>query len=80
MTCPDVPELFRLWSDGVTMDEIAEHFGVSRTAIRSWRQRHKLPPRRSRFARVEIDPTPDEIEQRKLEVRERHLAAMRALR
>jgi hypothetical protein len=29
---------------------------------------------------VEIDPTPDEIEQRKLEVRERHLAAMRALR
>ena len=80
MTCPDVPELFRLWSNGVTMDAIADHFGASRTVIRAWRQRYKLPPRRSRFARVEIDPTPDEIEQRKLEVRERHLAAMRALR
>jgi transposase-like protein len=62
------------------MDAIAQHFGASRTVIRSWRQRYKLTPRRSRFARAEADPTPDEIEQRKREVRERHFAAMRALR
>jgi ethanolamine ammonia-lyase small subunit len=30
------------------MDEIAVHFGASRTVIRAWRQRYKLPPRRGR--------------------------------
>lgn len=79
MPCPDVPELFRLWTAGLTMDDIAGEFGVSRTVIRAWRQRYKLPPRRSRFARVEVDPTPDELEQRKREIRERHLAEMRAM-
>jgi hypothetical protein len=75
MNCPDVAELFRLWTAGVTQDEIGERFGVSRNIVLK-----TGPPRRARFAPVEIDPTPEEIEERKREVLERRIHAMREAR
>lgn len=78
MICRDVEELALLWAEGRTIEVIAQHFGVSRTVVGGWRQQYELPPRRSRFSPVEVNPTPAELEERKREIRERNIAAMRA--
>jgi hypothetical protein len=77
----DVQELTRLWNQGRTHIEIASALGCPVPYVSQLRERHKLPPRRRSYhAPKDRDPTPDEIEQRKREVRERHLAEMRAMR
>ena len=40
--CRD-PEAFKLWQEGKTDSQIAEHFGVSRTIIQRWRDVLELP-------------------------------------
>ena len=77
----DVKELTRLWHQGRTHAEIASALGCPVQYVAQLRERHKLPQRRRSYhAPKDRYPTPAEIEQRKREVRERHLAEMRAMR
>ena len=39
--------LRQMWSDGATMVEIAEHFGVAQSSVRRRVERINLPPRKS---------------------------------
>jgi hypothetical protein len=77
----DGEKLKKLWNKGLTHSEIAESLGCPVAYVAQLRERHKLPPRRrAYYAPKERDPTPAEIEERKRELRERHLAEMRAMR
>lgn len=59
------------------MEEIARHFGIARSTVTAARRKFGIEGRQNKYGREDIDPTPDELEQRKKEIRERHLAAMR---
>ena len=59
------------------MNDLAIHFGVARSTVTAARRRFKIEDRKNKFGNRDIDPTPDELEQRKKEIRERHFAAMR---
>lgn len=77
----DVPLLFKLWADSsLNRDDIARRLGVGGTTLQHAIHRYKLPPRDIPQSRREprADPTPSEIEQRKAEIRARHLAKLRA--
>ena len=73
-------ELHRLWVGGASYDEIAAALGCASSYIGRLRERHKLPPRSVPVARRKPreDPTPEEVEQRKAEIRERNMAKMRS--
>lgn len=73
----DVPRLFAMWNAGARVEDIALAFGVSSTLVYRWRRQYALPerPRSSTAPRPEL--TPDELERRKAEVRERHMAQRR---
>lgn len=74
----DVPLLHRLWADGVRAEDIARQIGCSTAHVYALKDRLKLPKRpKPKPVGGNADPTPDEIEQRARECRERHLAAMR---
>lgn len=72
--------LRQMWDAGVPADVIARHLGIGRQRMHELRREHGIPDRVCKYRKRIVDPTPDEIEQGKREVRERHLAAMRALR
>lgn len=76
----DVAELFRLWNDKErTRDEVARTLGLTETQLTAVARRHGLPARgRRRRCFSMVDPTPEEIEQRKAECRERHYAQRRS--
>ncbi|MEX0670877.1 MAG: hypothetical protein WD060_10520 [Pirellulales bacterium] len=73
----DVPLLFRLWSDGVPSAEIAVTIGVCMSTLHAMRKRYGLPKRQQVRRVVTVDPTPDELEVRKRECREKHFAQRR---
>ena len=73
-----VPELHRLWASGMSHRDIAAALGCSESCITKLKARHKLPTRpRAEKLVYETDPTPDELEQRARECRERHFAQRR---
>lgn len=75
----DVPLLFKLWSDkGLTKTEIARQLCITERGLDVLAKRHKLPSRgRKHRAFSMADPTPEEIAQRALECRLKHLAEKR---
>lgn len=76
----DKPLLWELWADhSLQREQIAERLGISNSTLSKLQARLGLPsrPRRPR-AQYEVDPTPEEIEERKREVRERNMARKRA--
>jgi len=73
----DVPLMYRMWTEGVPSQVIAERLGVCMSTLHALRQRHKLP-QRALVRRVQPkDPTPEELESRKAECRAKHFAQRR---
>ena len=73
-------EFRRLWAAGWSRPQLAEHFDCSVSWIDNYRMGLALPVRQRRNPRESycaLDPTPEEIEQRKKEAREIHLARRR---
>lgn len=64
-------ELQRLWESRMIAEDIAKHFGVSRTFIYEARKAMQLPERDPVRADAVPDPTPEEIAERARECRER---------
>lgn len=76
----DVPLLFQLWVDeSLRREEIAHRLGCSHAHLARAVKAHGLPARarRTRVV-VPVDPTPDEIERLKAELKARHMAERRA--
>jgi DNA-binding transcriptional regulator YiaG len=75
----DVPLLYQLWNDRtLTRAEIASRLGISHTFLTRLVAKHKLPPRQAEHKRNVVDPTPDEIERLKAELKAKHMAERRA--
>ena len=73
-------EFRRLWTAGWSRTQLAEHFGCSVSWIDNYRMGLALPARlrkKPRESYCALDPTPEEIEQRKTECREIRLARRR---
>jgi uncharacterized protein YjcR len=70
-------ELRTLWLSGMHLNDLAIHFGVARSTVTAARRKFGIEDRQNKYGREDVDPTPDELEQRKKEIRERHFAAMR---
>ena len=76
----DVEEFKKLWHQGRTHAQIASALGCPVLYVSQLRARHNLPTRRQTYRPPSIrDPSPDELERMKKELREKHLAEMRAL-
>lgn len=73
----DIPVLHSLWASELELPEIAVRLGCSVSTLYMLRDRHKLPPRPRMRVSVLTDPTPQEIEERARECRERHYAQRR---
>ena len=73
----DIPVLHSLWASELELPEIAVRLGCSVSTLYMLRDRHKLPPRPRMRVTVLTDPTPQEIEERARECRERHYAQRR---
>lgn len=73
-----VTELFRLWAGGASYKEIAASLGVTESYVHKLKERHKLPNRKREYSAPTNDPTPEEIEQRAAECRERHFQKRRS--
>lgn len=73
----DIPVLHSLWASELELPEIALRLGCSVSTLYMLRDRHKLPPRPRMMVTVLTDPTPQEIEERARECRERHYAQRR---
>lgn len=76
----DVEKLKRLWAEGKTHSQIAKALGCPPVYVAQLRVRHNLPQRRRSYHKPSIrDPSPAELERLKKELREKHLAEMRAM-
>ena len=73
----NVPLLFELWHSELETADIAIRVGVSQCTLNELRKRHGLPKRRRVAVMLVADPTPEEIEMRARECRERHYAERR---
>ena len=73
----DIPVLHSLWASELEMPEIAVRLGCSVSTLYLLRDRYKLPPRPRSRVTLLTDPTPQEIEERARECRERHYAQRR---
>ena len=73
----DVLALFELWHSELETADIAIRVGVSQCTLNELRKRYGLPKRRRVSVLLVADPTPEEIEQRARECRERHYAERR---
>ena len=73
----DVPSMYRMWTDGVPSQVIAERLGVCMSTLHALRQRHKLPKRAVVRRVTPKDPTPEELQVRARECREKHFAQRR---
>ena len=73
----DIPVLHSLWASELELPEIAVRLGCSVSTLYMLRDRHKLPLRPRMRVTVLKDPTPQEIEERARECRERHYAQRR---
>lgn len=67
-------DIHRMWVRGVPAPEIARQCGVSLGTLYAWSKRLKLPPRPRPERNVTADPSPDEIERLKAELKARHIA------
>jgi hypothetical protein len=74
---PDVPALFKMWHGGVDIQDIAAHFDVSCQTIYNARHTYGLPKRPKKRWQLACDPTPEEIRERSLAIREKNMARMR---
>lgn len=78
----DVELLFRLWADStLNRTQIASLLGVGQTALRGAEARYGLPKRSwpaGDCTKRIVDPTPEEIRDRKREMRRKHFAMRRA--
>jgi len=75
----DLPTLYRLWNDHtLTRVRISEMLRISPTHLTRLVARHKLPPRPRDKNQQTVDPTPDEIERAKAELKAKHMAERRA--
>jgi hypothetical protein len=70
--------LREMWDAGVPADVIAAHLGIRRQRLHELRREHGIPDRVCKFRKRLADPTPEEIEERSRECRERHYAERRA--
>lgn len=76
----DVPLLYRLWHSDpreVSTTEIARQLGVSASTLYKYAELHKLSKRERVYRDLTVDPTPEEIEQRAAECREKHFKKRR---
>ena len=73
----DVPTMYRMWTDGVPSQVIAERLGVCMSTLHALRKRHKLPKRAVVRRVTPKDPTPEELQVRARECREKHFAQRR---
>lgn len=73
----DVALLFELWHSEIETADIAVRIGVSQCTLNKLRKRYGLPKRKRVAVPLVSDPTPEEIEQRARECRERHYAERR---
>lgn len=70
--------LHRLWARGDSYREIASALGVCESYVALLKQRHKLPYRQKPQQQVFMDdPTPEQIAERKHEIRMAHLEHLR---
>lgn len=67
----DIEQLRRLWIAGVPANEIARHLGIRRPAMHELRRLHGIADRENKYTKRIVDPTPDEIEERARECREK---------
>ena len=74
MKNPDAALLHQLWVAGHTFEAMAKRFGVTVGTIYKWSKRYKLPKRAKPGTQPVADPTPDEIERMKAELKRRHMA------
>jgi hypothetical protein len=72
-----IPELFQLWVEGLHVDEIAKRLQTTPAMIYKLKALHRLPKRQRVCHRDAEDPTPEQIEERKAEIRAKHLERMR---
>ena len=72
-----VETLRQMWDAGVPADVIAAHLGIRRQRLHELRREHGIPDRPNKFRKRIVDPTPDEIRDRKRECRRRHFAEKR---
>jgi transposase len=74
----DIGELRALWLQGLHIKEIADRLQTTRQVVYSLKDKHKLPARPRVCVEHLADPTPEEIEERKAEIKARHMEAMRS--
>jgi len=73
-------QLHEMWARGDSREEIAAALGCSTSHLQELCKRHKLPPRQRANKEIfENDPTPDDIERMKAEIKARHMEEMRAM-
>lgn len=75
----DLQEFSKWWHAGETLQAIASRLGVSKATVKRFADKSGLPHRcHENQHQSPKDPTPEEIERLKVELRERHLEERRA--
>ena len=71
--------LHQMWMAGDTCEAIGRRFGVAASTISKWAKDYKLPARPKPMPEHRIDdPSPEEIERLKAELKARHMEERRA--
>jgi transposase-like protein len=65
--------LTQLWAAGETCEAIGKRFGVAASTVHSWARKYKLPRRERPMKHREVDPTLEEIERLKAELKRLHI-------
>jgi hypothetical protein len=73
-----VEELQRLWVQRLHVEEIAKRLHVTTADVYRFARFHRLPKRERVCVREEQDPTPEQIEERKAQIKARHMELMRS--
>jgi Trp operon repressor len=73
----DVALLFKLWASDMVKAEICQKLGVSVSHLSVLAKRHHLPKRRPVKCQSDVDPTPEEIEERAAKCRARRVHSER---
>jgi len=66
--------LTQMWMAGESVEAISTRFDISVSTLRKWVQKYKLPTRRYSACEPAYDPSPEEIELMKAELKARHIA------
>lgn len=74
----DPVQLLALWQQGLTLIQIGAAIGCSASTAGMLVKQHGLPPREQLRKMPLDDPTPDEIERLKAELKARHMEERRA--